>query len=268
MRKVLIKLLSLVLMLSAVMCLTIGCKHEHAFDKQVTSSKFVVREATCLEVAVYYYSCSCGEAGEETFEYGEPLGHDFSAWESNSNNTHTRICSRDESHTETGNCSGGTRTCAQKAVCETCETEYGTTDAHVFDQQIVSDTYKYRSATCTAPAKYYYSCECGAKGTTTFNNGEALGHDWRPWSKSYLAGSVHGRTCYRCSDGYESQACSGGTATCTDKAICDVCKTAYGTPLGHSWSAWTSNGDDTHSRVGSRDGSHVETLACSGGDAP
>lgn len=32
----------------------------------------------------------------------------------------------------------------------------------------------------------------------------------------------------------ESEACSGGTATCIDKAICDYCGEEYGNPLGHS----------------------------------
>ena len=56
------------------------------------------------------------------------LGHDFGAWTSNGNGTHTRICSRDASHTETGDCTGGTATCTAKAVCETCGGAYGAKD--------------------------------------------------------------------------------------------------------------------------------------------
>ena len=42
------------------------------------------------------------------------------------------------------------------------------THAHVYDQQVVNDSYKVSDATCTEPAKYYDSCVCGAKGTHTF----------------------------------------------------------------------------------------------------
>ncbi len=268
MKKTLTKLLVLVFVLSLIVCYSVGCAHEHAFDKQVTSENFISKEATCFEVAEYFYSCSCGAKGEKTFEYGEPLGHDWSSWTSNGNDTHTKVCSRDSTHTETGECSGGTKTCSEKAVCETCNTEYGGKEPHVFDREDVSDTYKYRSAGCLTPAKYHYSCVCGAKGEETFDYGEPLGHDWRPWGKAYLASNSHSRTCYRCSDGYETEKCYGGNATCTEKATCEVCKTSYGTVLGHDWSAWKSNGDDTHSRVCANDSGHIEKIACSGGEAP
>ena len=269
MKKALIKLLVLALTLSAMACFGVGCAHEHTFDKQDTSVKFISKEATCLEVAEYYYSCSCGEKGEETFEYGEPLGHDFGAWTSNGDDTHTRTCSRDATHTESGVCDGGTPTCTEKAICDTCGGGHGQKEAHVFDQQVVSDQFKIRGATCTEPAKYYYSCSCGEKSSTTFfSEGEPLGHNWRPWSKAYLASNSHSRTCYRCSSGYEYQNCSGGTATCTEKAVCEVCNTTYGSVLSHKWGAWTSNGDGTHTRVCENDSAHVENEQCSGGEAP
>ena len=47
---------------------------------------------------------------------------------------------------------------------------------HSFDKQVVSEEYLAKEATCTEKAKYYYSCECGAKGTSTFEIGEPLGH--------------------------------------------------------------------------------------------
>lgn len=59
---------------------------------------------------------------------------------------------------------------------------------HVYDQQVVSDSYKASNATCTEPAKYYTSCICGVSsvGTTleeTFTVGDATGHsfgtDWK-----------------------------------------------------------------------------------------
>lgn len=55
--------------------------------------------------------------------------HEWSEWTSNGNGTHTRICSNNSSHTETGDCSGGTATCTEKAVCEICNADYGELNA-------------------------------------------------------------------------------------------------------------------------------------------
>lgn len=55
--------------------------------------------------------------------------HNWGEWTSNGNGTHTHTCSIDSSHTETGNCSGGTATCTEKAVCEICNAAYGELNA-------------------------------------------------------------------------------------------------------------------------------------------
>ena len=55
--------------------------------------------------------------------------HNWGEWTSNGNGTHTRTCSNNSSHTETGNCSGGTATCTEKAVCEICNAAYGELNA-------------------------------------------------------------------------------------------------------------------------------------------
>lgn len=55
----------------------------------------------------------------------EVHNHSWGEWTSNGNGTHTRNCTADSSHTETGNCSGGKATSTEKAVCETCHTAYG-----------------------------------------------------------------------------------------------------------------------------------------------
>ena len=52
--------------------------HEHVFDRQVATGEYLATPAGCLLPASYYYSCECGEKGTETFEHGDPLGHDFS----------------------------------------------------------------------------------------------------------------------------------------------------------------------------------------------
>ena len=56
--------------------------------------------------------------------------HDWGEWVSNGNNTHTRTCKTDSSHTQTANCFGGTATCTKKAVCEGCKREYGEMSEH------------------------------------------------------------------------------------------------------------------------------------------
>ena len=55
----------------------------------------------------------------------EVHNHSWGEWTSNGNGTHTRTCTTDSSHTETGNCSGGKATGTEKAICETCHTAYG-----------------------------------------------------------------------------------------------------------------------------------------------
>lgn len=52
------------------------------------------------------------------------------------NGTHTKTCELNSDHTVTENCSGGTATCTQKAVCSTCHYEYGEALGHNY----VNDT--------------------------------------------------------------------------------------------------------------------------------
>ena len=56
-------------------------------------------------------------------------GHTFGEWASNGDGTHTRKCTADGcTGFETKDCSGGTATCTQKAVCEVCGKAYGEPD--------------------------------------------------------------------------------------------------------------------------------------------
>ena len=113
-------------------------------------------------------TCTSGRTCTDCGGSSEPLGHDWGAWTQNSDEkTHTRICKRDTSHTETENCidankdhkcdicdyiisecaddnkdhkcdycgkkltehTGGKATCKDKAKCEVCGAEYGELDA-------------------------------------------------------------------------------------------------------------------------------------------
>ncbi|MBO5714482.1 MAG: hypothetical protein J6R83_03555, partial [Clostridia bacterium] len=139
----------------------------------------------CTEKAKYFYSCECGEKGTETFENGEALGHNYGAWTSNADGTHTKTCANDATHVVTENCAGGTATCEGKPVCETCETEYGT----------------------------------------------ALGHDYGAWVS--VGNDQHAKTCANDPTHVITESCHGGTATCTEKAVCDDCGAEHGSTLPH-----------------------------------
>lgn len=78
------------------------------------------------------------ESGNEITDLTIPTNdnHDWNAWVSNGDGTHTRTCKRDNGHKENGTCSGGTATCTSKAVCEVCRTTYGDTAPHTYGELI------------------------------------------------------------------------------------------------------------------------------------
>ena len=119
---------------------------------------------------------------------------------------------------------------------------------HVYNQQVKDDTYKVNDATCTEAKKYYYSCICGAKGTEVFTDGDPLGHTWETWQRDGV--DQHTRTCSVCSVS-ESEACSGGTATCIDQAVCTKCHEAYGVldPNNHTGIVTWIQTANTHQSV-------------------
>ena len=69
----------------------------------------------------------CTECGYELAPALEHT-HDWGAWISNGDGTHTRTCAKDGSHTETNACSGGIATCQNSAICSVCNTAYGAKD--------------------------------------------------------------------------------------------------------------------------------------------
>ena len=352
--------------------------HVHAYTQQVQKPEAMKTPADCTNNAVYYLSCACGEVSTndaDTFTAANTaLDHDWGKWTQNSDQkTHTRICKRDASHTETENCHGGTATCTAKAVCEDCETAYGEFATHSFTAEKAEEQYLKSEATCTEAAVYYKSCAaCGktSKGTdaeATFESGDVLGHDWGEAAYTWsMVGDVMcsaTKACKKCPesisavsnvatyavvtpatcltdglgrytatftvDGFPSQTrditlpATGhdwGTTeytwtptedgyTCTAKRVCQKDKThaetesvtaAYAvvteptcltdglgryqasfeadwaedaskdvtlSALGHDYGAWTSNGDGTHTRNCTKDSSHTEDGTCSGGTA-
>ena len=204
----------------------------HDFTAEVAEEKYLKSAATCAEKAAYYKSCTvCGKKGTETFEVGNILGHDWGEWQSNGNDTHSRICTRNGSHKETVNCSGGTATCQAKAVCAVCRHEYGQLGTHSFTAETVEEQYLKSAATCTEKAVYYRSCAtCGLSAKDTAGEAvfetRALGHDWGKWQSN--GDGTHTHVCTRDDTHKETVGCSGGTATCVEQATCKDCGGKYG----------------------------------------
>ena len=191
-----------------------GTEHAHTFDRQVAEQSYLCKKATCTEKAQYYFSCECGEKGTETFEYGEPLGHNLSDWKIQKKATETEKGLK-------------TRNCTRKG-CNYSESEDipALTHTHEYTEKAVSDEYLATAATCTEKAQYYFSCKCGEKGTETFEYGEPLGHEFT----NYISdGNV---TCTE--DGTKTAKCNRCDETDT---VIDI-----GSAKGHTYSEkWTYN---------------------------
>ena len=236
-RKRILVLFSMMLMLCVVMFGVTACDkpidppHTHTFDKQVVKEIYLKKSATCTEKAEYYYSCSCGEKGDETFEKGKPLGHKYDTWTSNGDGTHTGFCVYDISHTITKDCTGSLATCTKKSKCNACGAEFGDLKAHVYNQDKVEEKYLKSEATCETKAVYYYSCVCGEKGADTFEYGSVLEHNYQKWTSN--GDGTHKSICLNDSKHVLFQYCNGGTSTCVLKAVCADCGGEYGDLKAH-----------------------------------
>ena len=175
--------------------------------------------------------------------------HVWTNWVSNGDGTHTRTCQDNPDHTQTEKCSGGTATCKDQAVCTICNTAYGDFAPHDFD----NSTWGYKDADghahvcktsgCTATDTVIahtpgaaatedmpQTCtECGYEITSALNHE----HNWSAWTSN--SDGTHTRTCLDHPEHTQTEKCSGGTATCKDKAVCTICNTAYGelNPANH-----------------------------------
>ena len=139
--------------------------------------------------------CECGEivtAAKAEHTYGE--------WKSNGNGTHTHKCTTAGcTIEETESCVGGTATCKKRAVCTECNAEYGTLNpANHSGEQVWVQTEK------THQKKY--DC-CGAEVTNIADH---------IWENGHC--TVCGYDCIH----------KGGKATCTQKAVCNICHSEYG----------------------------------------
>lgn len=66
-----------IILLACCSCFVACNEHTHNFNQKVMTSTYRKTIASCGHGAVYYYSCTCGEKGTETFDAGGPLGHSY-----------------------------------------------------------------------------------------------------------------------------------------------------------------------------------------------
>ena len=214
-------------------CTTCGAEYGElaAHDYQETvGAQYLKSAATCTSPAIYYKSCSvCGAASEETFTYGTTIEHSYE--QQHDAEKHWEECSVCHAKTNEAAHSGGTATCTEKAICSTCGAEYGELAAHNY-QEAVDEKYLKSVATCTSPAVYYKSCSvCGAASEETFTYGTTIDHNYVQQHDA----EKHWEECSVCHVKTNEAAHSGGTATCTAKAVCSVCYAEYGELAAHNY---------------------------------
>lgn len=178
--------------------------------------------ATCTAKAV----CSvCGES------YGELAAHVADSTYRYNADGHWTACatcgtpmSNQEAHT------GGTADCQHKAVCDVCRQSYGEINAS-------NHTGGIRWAQTAETHQAFYLC-CGAAA------GAEANHSWND-----------GSVCTECGYGC---AHTGGTATCTALAVCDICGHTYGDLLPHDY-RWVIDQEATTEATGLK---HEECTVC------
>ncbi len=169
MKNLCFKFLAILLCLSFIF--QMGCKHTCKFDQKVVSDQTVCQTSTCKSKATYYYSCSCGNVGEETFESGYKAPHSFTAERATIEYLKTpATCSTPAEYYNSCIYCGITY---NKTFFKQ---EYAPCD---FSAQNVSNEYLKTEATTTESATFYYSCsKCGKKGEDYFIYGTPIRTDY------------------------------------------------------------------------------------------
>ena len=138
MKKLALYVLSFIFLLCVTVGL-VGCKeqHTHSFTEQKVEQQYLALEATCTEAAKYYYSCSCGEKGTQTFASGNALGHEFTNYVSDNNAT----CTKDGTKTAVCDRDG----CNEKDTV----TDVGSAKGHTYSEKwTYNESEHWHSATC------------------------------------------------------------------------------------------------------------------------
>ena len=279
MKKSILSVLCLTFLISVAIFAS-GCqkKHTHTFTEQTVKDDYLSTAADCTNKAKYYYSCSCGEKGTKTFEFGEPLGHNLSEWKIQKEATET------EKGLKTKNCT--------RSGCNYSESEDipMLSHTHKFTAEVAAEKYLATAATCTEKAKYYYSCSCGEKGSETFEYGESLNHSFTNYVSDNNATCTEDGTktakCDRCTEtdtitetGSKlnhsfTNYISDHNATCTKDgtktAKCDHCDktdtvTDIDSKLGHEFTNYVSDNNATYEKDGTKT-AHCNHAGCTSTD--
>ena len=127
----------------------------------------------------------------------------------------------------------GTFTCTKGKTCEKCGAEYGVLghDWGAWTPNYASNgTHTRRCKRCNAEetgscSGGYATCDtlgmCNTCGGSYYG-----GHAWGEWSSA--GNGTHTRSCMNYCSEVDTASCFGGTATCTTKAVCEVCGGEYG----------------------------------------
>ena len=216
----------------------------HTYNQQVQTKAYEKSSATCLSGTTYYMSCVCGAKGADTFEIGDkdPAHHSGILdpdWKSNDTN-HWKEYSCCRAHAEEAAHSGGTATCQNKAVCSTCNKPYGDLGSHVPASTWSKDASGHWHACQTPNCNENLAFAAHTPGPAATEDAPQLctvcsyelapalehTHVWGAWISN--GDGTHTRTCAKDSSHTETNACSGGTATCQNKAVCSTCNKPYG----------------------------------------
>lgn len=149
--------------------------------------------------------------------------------------TECQNCHKDGNITHLQVHSGGTQgpTCTEGKICKKCGAEYGVLghDWGAWTPNYASNgTHTRRCKRCNAEetgscSGGYATCDtlgmCNTCGGSYYG-----GHAWGEWSSA--GNGTHTRSCTNYCREVDTAKCTGGTATCTAKAVCEVCDTAYG----------------------------------------
>ena len=149
--------------------------------------------------------------------------------------TECQNCHKDGNITHLQVHSGGTQgpTCTEGKICKKCGAEYGILghDWGAWTPNYASNgTHTRRCKRCNAEetgscSGGYATCDtlgmCNTCGGSYYG-----GHAWGEWSSA--GNGTHTRSCTNYCREVDTANCTGGTATCSAKAVCEVCGGEYG----------------------------------------
>ena len=134
--------------------------------------------------------------------------HDYTVSDNNINDAlHTKTCGICGNVTTEG-CTGGTATCQKGKLCENCGTEYTAKNPNAHDWNATTG-------------------ECDVTGCNAVCNHNYVVSD------NQIDDNLHAKICNICQHTI-TESCSGGSATCEVRAICEKCGAAHGelVPVG------------------------------------